>query len=377
MNRILVASILVLTACSGGSDGGSATDNGASTAGTDDPTSQVKAQIAAATATAQQLLDLSGGDAIEPSVALLVAADRGYPADEIFTAIAEQHFLLDGIITDTAGNPVRPTGVDTDIITDKPPLQSLRGAASEPFTMAGLADQLRIEVETVDLTNIQPGPLTAPSIADDADADVSKQFVLSRLHILLRHGRSVEDIVNTIVLGDFVQCIDLNDTMCDDRGLFDDGPGPPPQPAAPVTESSEEADGTFETGTYLGEFVAGSLIDPEGTILENTVALDVTSGSVVGDITFLGEGEFLGGRACVYIFVPIEAGDLSLKDDNTFSGSVGVDIGADLESGCNGRRPGIETFADTITITVTGSTLTGTLAFDGDPETFTAAMLVD
>ena len=122
MKRILVASILFLAACSGGSDGGSATDNGASTAGTDDPTSQVKAQIAAATATAQQLLDLSGGDAIEPSVALLVAADRGYPADEIFTAIAEQRFLLDGIITDTAGNPVRPTGVDTDVITDKPPL---------------------------------------------------------------------------------------------------------------------------------------------------------------------------------------------------------------------------------------------------------------
>ena len=347
---------------------------------------RIETAVAQASLVAQQLLALSNGDAVASSVALLVAADRGYTHEETVAAINDGRFLLDGIITDDSGAQLDPIGSDTGIITDKTPIQSLRRASAEPVTTSGLADQLLLELEMVNLAAIPAGPPEAPRIWDvDTVAGIEARnvFVTARITNLRNQGRSVEDIVNAIIFGDIDLCLDELDeayTLCDNRELVAqranesaDTQLAPSEPATPETDSPA-GDDAAATGSYLGQVNTESTVT-EGTVLTNNVALEVTEASIVGDIELLIETDFAGDTSCLALFVPVLQDDLAVTSENTYSGPVSVDVGLDLNQGCDAGPPPADTFTDTLTIIVAGSTLSGTLPFDGDPVTFSASLV--
>ncbi len=298
---VAVAAVLVLLAasCSGGAGDENVANLDQESAGPFELVTVVDA-----------LFGLFEGEPSAPSVAVLVALDRGYELRTVVAAAFSGRIDLDGILTDDSGTALAPKGSDHFVVSDKALLVPNGEASPEltrliligthqsgTVTMAGLQQSLEDGLENADLgfgAGAAPATETEPDVWRSSE-DRTNRLQLAAILALASSGYSIEQIVFALVAGDSISCISSGSFQC----IIVDGDEPEvaaledlfirdvaeseAQPAnsneQEQAQDSGDADGWAE-GVYSGSFPFDLTVGLDLGAMGNRIEVDVVDGSV-------------------------------------------------------------------------------------------------
>lgn len=329
--------------------------------------------------------------------AVLLAIDAGYALDQI----VEHPTIAD----DGAIEGVEPAGVPTALIGD-PPSGPREGVGEEGMGEASVqlvgyspgqspseAYVVGIERSIEEIWRAAQEHL-ADQEAERLEAVNRGSLQLTMTMLLLERGYSLDQVVESLFFGTFrlgsYPCVAIEDDppvipRAED-GMAGCGPlsgdegtttttttsaGPAGTDPPPSTTAGEPGDGTRFEGAIGGD------VDTSATIIRNEIEL-FAGDDLTGSISYVAEYRLTEGSQtvdCFAVHIVLEPGSVTSTGEGTYSGSVSGEAhstSTTCPAGGVFSGPPTEVAEGTLSVTISGDTLSGSWGEGGGSLTFTA-----